>query len=97
VPTFNGTARWDKISTWPRWTRVHRLDAVLYLLDLAASIRAFSRMRSFGEAARNLFEDAQAMLKRLIDEKKSLISGQGGIGLSGRQTRLITTIIALYD
>ena len=48
---------------------LHRLDAVLPDLGADGQLSRDPRRREVGEAARALFDDAQAMLEQIVDEK----------------------------
>ena len=48
---------------------IHRLDAVLPDLGTGGPYPAILEDDKVGKAARGLFADAQAMLKKIIDEK----------------------------
>ena len=68
-PTFLGTRAFAELRP-RRACPLYRLDAVLPGLGAEGRLsRAFSTIRKYGEAARHLFEDAQAMLQQLIAEK----------------------------
>ena len=77
-PSFIGT---KTFTDYPLAELVRYIDWTPFFIswDLAGKYPAILTDEVVGEAARNLFDDAQAMLKKLLDEK--LISANAVIGL----------------
>ena len=93
VPTFTGTRTLDNIDLA---TLAEYIDWTPFFIswDLAGKYPRILEDEVVGEAARNLFEDAQAMLKRMIDEK--LISAKAVLGF-WPANQVDHDDIALYD
>jgi len=77
VPTFTGTRVFDD---YPLETLVDKIDWTPFFIswDLAGKYPKILKDEVVGEAATNLFADAQAMLKKIVDEK--LIKARAVIG-----------------
>ena len=85
-PTFLGTARVRRTYDLADLAPLHRLDAVLPDLGAQGPLsRRSSTTQKQGAAARQLFDDAQAMLEQIIDERwfaaeggRRLLAGERG-------------------
>lgn len=93
VPTFTGTQVFDD---YPLETLIDNIDWTPFFIswDLAGKYPRILEDEVVGEAATNLFADAQAMLKKIVDEK--LIKARAVIGFWPANT-VNSDDIALFE